>query len=94
MKREAEEKDRVGEREEWVAPSRLQSVLFLKFYKVTGTTIYPSPFPRPPNSRGGVQEVVVGHAFMNIFNSPELVANKQIITNTRKKRKNNTLNKY
>jgi len=31
---------------------------------------------------------------LNIFNSPELVANKQIITNTRKKKKNNTLNKY
>jgi len=31
---------------------------------------------------------------MNIFNSPELVANKQVITNTRKKKKNNTLNKY
>jgi len=25
---------------------------------------------------------------MNIFNSPELVANKQVITNTRKKKKN------
>jgi len=51
MEREAEEKDRVGEREEWVAPSRLQSVLFLKFYKVTGTTCTrqstPHPFPGP-----------------------------------------------
>ena len=33
-------------------------------------------------------------SLLNIFNSPELVANKQIITNTRKKKKNNTLNKY
>jgi len=40
------------------------------------------------------QEKVATLDYMNIFNSPELVANKQIITNTREKKKNNTLNKY